>query len=90
MDAGCPCPAHVAVSVELAVNGRFVFDSLLGGYTSCLLTLGFHAGLLWTSSHQRWTGQCSAWTFSLAQDGHKICCFSAIDVEGQKVKASIA
>lgn len=40
MDARCPCSAHVVVPVDLVVKGRFVLDSLLGGYTSCLLTLG--------------------------------------------------
>lgn len=34
-------PARVAVPGGVAVKGRFVFNSLMGGYASRLLTLGF-------------------------------------------------
>lgn len=38
-----PRPAHVAVPGGMAVKGRSVFHSLMGGYRSCLLTLNFSA-----------------------------------------------
>ena len=58
----------------------------ISGHLSPML----RACLLWASSLQRRPEQGSARTFSLAQHGCKSCCFSATNVEGQKVKGSIA
>lgn len=86
-----PCPAHVAVPGGMAVKGRSAFNTPVGWYTSCLLTLNFSALQLHTAClpalGQLLPGMAG---MVICADGCKGCCLSANDVGGQKVQASVA